>query len=308
MEAFRVKKKGRVFDYRVGQPLDLEKVSEYFSRRFNIQKTWQEKRHTALFVEKDGKELFLKLSTTEGIGIRSTTEKIWNGEFNKNSSNSQFLVPKNFESGYWDNLFYLIMDRFDGQFVCDLEGRNNLIDENINKIISFSEYIQSLPLDIPINDAIQNSDHQEWFKLKTKSWLDAVPKDVVRNYGLEDIWKIVVEGTKGLSKKPRHGDFTPWHIIVLQEGKLGLIDGEHAHSHGVENYDICYFIQRVHTVLGMPDLAMKLFQELLNRGYNKEKLQTVLASRAIGGFLDQSFNPNPSYNRENELKDWILDL
>jgi hypothetical protein len=200
------------------------------------------------------------------------------------------------------------MDRFDGPFLCDREGKNNLIEPNINKIISFAEHIQSLPMNISINDAIQNSNHQEWFKLKTKSWLDSVPKEVAQNYGLAELWKIVVSGAESLSEKPRHGDFTPWHIMVLPQGKLGLIDGEHSHSHGVENYDICYFIQRVHTVLGMPELAVKIFQKLLDRRYDKAKLKTVLVSRAIGGFLDQSFNQSPNYQREKEFKDWILGI
>ncbi len=307
MEAFGVKKNGKSLDYRVGQQLDLDRVKEFFSQIYTVNKLWQEKRHIALFVKKDGEEFFLKLSTTEGISVRSETEKVWNDEFNKYSSSDNFLVPKNVADGHYNSLYYLVMDRFDGPFLCDVEGETNLIEPNINNIISFSEYIQSLPLNIPINDAIQNSDHQEWFRLKTKSWLDSVAKEVSRKYGLKALWNIVVEGSKNLAEKPRHGDFTPWHIMVLGD-KLGLIDGEHAHSHGVENYDICYFIQRVYSVLGMPDLAMKLFQELLNKGYDGEKLQTVLASRAIGGFLDQSFNALPNYKVESDFKDWILSL
>ncbi len=305
MEAFRVKKNGKTLDYRVGQQLDLDQVSKHFKNRFNVQKIWQEKRHVVGWVEKTGKEYFLKLSTTEGIGVRSETEKVWNEEFNKYSNSPQFKVPKNLEDGHYKGLYYLAMDRFEGPFVCDMEGKNNLIEQNIDRIISLSEHIQSLPLDIPVNDAIRNPNHQEWFRLKTKSWLDAVPKDA-EEYGLGELWELVNEGANRLSEKPRHGDFAPWHLIVLPQGKLGLIDGEHSHSHGVENYDICYFIQRVHTVLGIPDLALKIFNRLIGRGYDKEKLRTVLTSRAIGGFLDQSFGSNPNYDREVEFKSWVL--
>lgn len=308
MEAFRVRKNGRSLDYRVGENLDLDRVRDFFNQNYDVRRLWQEKRHVGMWVAENGKEYFLKLSTTEGIGIRSQTEKVWNDEFNKHSTSDNFLVPNNLEDGHYNGLYYLVMDRFNGSFVCDIEGKDDLIDENINDIISFSEHIQSLPLDIPINDAIQNPDYKEWFRLKTKSWLDSIPKEVVQRYSLAELWEVVDNGAKDLLEKPRHGDFTPWHMMILEDGKLGLIDGEHAHSHGVENYDICYFTQRVHSVLGMPDLAMKIFQELLNRGYDKGKLQTVLASRAIGGFLDQSFNPNSSYSKENELKDWVLDL
>ncbi len=308
MQAFKVRKNGKTLDYRVGQELDLGQVKDFFSQKYDVQKLWQERRHVAGWVKKNEKEFFLKLSTTEGISVRSETEKVWNDEFNRYSTSDNLLVPENLEDGYYNGLYYLVMDRFDGPFLCDMEGKNNLIEENLDGIISFAEHIQSLPLNIPINDAIQNSDHQEWFKLKTRSWLDSVPKDVSQKYGLDDLWKVVVNCAGSLSEKPRYGDFTPWHIMVLGDGKLGLIDAEHAHSHGVENYDICYFLQRVHTVLGMPELAIKIFQKLLDRGYDKEKLRTVLASRAIGGFLDQSFKPNSHYDRENDFKDWVLDL
>lgn len=308
MEAFKVKRNGKILDYRVGQELDLGQVRDFFSQKYDVQKLWQEKRHVAMWVAKNGKEYFLKLSTTEGISVRSETERVWNDEFNKYSTSGNFLVPENLGDGDYNGLYFLVMDRFDGPFVCDMEGKNNLIEENLDGIISFAENIQSLSLDIPINDDIQNSDHQEWFKLKTKSWLDNVPRDVAQNYGLEDLWKIVVDGAGDLSEKPRHGDFAPWHIMVLPEGKLGLIDGEHSHSHGVENYDICYFIQRVYAVLKMPELAIKIFSQLIKLGYDKEKLRTVLASRAIGGFLDQSFSSTPNYDKENDFKNWALSI
>lgn len=308
MEVFRVKKNGKILDYRVGQKLDLGLVKNFFSQSYAVIKLWQEKRHVVGWVKKNGREFFLKLSTTEGIGVRTETEKVWNYEFNKHSTSQNFLVPKNFEDGYYNGLYYVVMGKFDGPFVCDLEKRKNLIEENIDGIISFAQHIQSLSLNIDINDAIQNSNHQEWFKLKTKSWLDSVPKDLVQEYGLSELWNIVVSGAGSLSEKPRHGDFTPWHISILPYRKLGLIDGEHAHSHGVENYDICYFVQRVHTVLGTPNLAMKIFQNLLNRGSDREKLGIVLAARAIGGFLDQSFSSNPNYEREKEFKNWVLSI
>lgn len=89
--------------------------------------------------------------------------------------------------------------------------------------------------------------------------------------------------------------------ILLPNKQLGLIDGEHAHSFGVENYDICYFIQRVYSILKDEKLASKIFHKLLSRGYDKSKLRTVLLSRAIGGFLDESFKPVPDYQTASEF-------
>lgn len=96
-------------------------------------------------------------------------------------------------------------------------------------------------------------------------------------------------------KAAARGFYTMAHNPLLGDSKLGLIDGEHAHSLGVEYYDICYFIQRVYSVLEDEELASKIFHKLLSRGYDKSKLRTVLSSRAIGGFLDESFKPSPDY-------------
>ncbi len=97
-------------------------------------------------------------------------------------------------------------------------------------------------------------------------------------------------------------------MIITDEKAIALIDGEHAHSHGVEYYDIAYFIQRVHSVLEKPELAIQIFDQLVERGYDKNKLQTVLASRAIGGFSDESFKPDADYKEEKEFKKWVLTL
>lgn len=84
--------------------------------------------------------------------------------------------------------------------------------------------------------------------------------------------------------------------MKLKDNSLGLIDGEHARVDGVENYDICYFIQRVFSIVKNLDIANSIVEELLKRGYEKEKLKPVLAARAIGGFLDESLAPNPDYS------------
>jgi hypothetical protein len=308
VSSFQVRKNGKVFDYRVGKNLDLEKIRDFFSRKYTVERIWQEKRHAVGFLKKDEKEFFVKIATTEGISIRTKTDKIWNDEFNKYSVSSKFNVPRNIEDGYFNGLYYIVMERFDGDFLCDIDDQNNLIEENIENIIDFTEHIQTLSMNIPVNDAIQDTDHREWFKQKTKSWLDNIPEKVINEYDLEGLWQIVEKGTEDLLQAPRHGDFAPWHIFVLGKEKLGLIDGEHAHSHGVENYDICYFIQRVHTVLSSPELAEKMFKVLLERGHDQKKIKTVLVSRAIGGFLDQFFNKSQDYKKESNFSRWVLKL
>ncbi len=293
--AFKVIRNGKALDYRVGKDLDLEEVEQFFKKSYEVKKLWNEKRHVVGILEKENKKYFLKLATTEGISIRSETEKIWDEEFNKYNIKSNFKVPKIYDSGYYSGLLYFVTDFFEGEKLAEIGYSSNRILENIDEVIDFSEYIQTLPLNIPVNDAVLSDNHQEWFRLKTKSWLDAVPEEIYKKFELNKLWQEVLEGSNLLQKRPRHGDFTPWHIILLGNSKLGLIDGEHAHSFGVEYYDICYFIQRVYSVLKNEELASKIFHKLLSRGYDKSKLRTALLSRAIGGFLDESFKPNPDY-------------
>lgn len=95
-------------------------------------------------------------------------------------------------------------------------------------------------------------------------------------------------------------------MIKLPDKKIGLIDGEHSLANGVEGYDICYFIQRVFSVLKNPYIAESIYSELLARGYKTDKLRTVLAARAIGGFLDESLRDEPDYTVADNFKDWVM--
>lgn len=309
-DAFKVTRSGRKFDYRVGQHLPLNEIKKYFEETYKVKKLWQGKRHVLGIVQIKGEEAFLKLSTTPGISIRTETERIWNDQINRYSQDPNFVVPKNISSGYYKNkLFYMITEYFQGPLIADIGLKRNNIDKNVDKIIKVSEIIQKLPLEIPINDAIEAKDFREWFILKTKSWLDAIPEKItIIHEEIGSLWKEVLSGSTNLEKRVRHGDFAPWHMIELDKGKLGLIDGEHAHSYGVEYYDICYFIQRVFCVLNNPNLAKSIFSTLLKRNYHKEKLRIVLAARGIGGFLDQSFKVRPDYKYEKIFSEWVLYL
>ncbi len=308
MDAFKLKKDGKILDYRLAGNLDLTDIRKELEGKYKVGQLRQEGRHVIGVVEREGQEYFLKLATSEGISARTQIDKLWNDEFNKYSKSEQFRVPKNFDDGLYKDFYYIIVEKFNGPLLCKLDGSNNTIGQHVEQIIEFSELIQGLPINVSNNDLIEESNHQKWFVAKTKSWLDAIPKEIVQKYGVERLFEIVERGASVLEKKPRHGDFTPWHLILLSNNGLGLIDGEHAHSHGVEYYDICYFIQRVFSIIDDRKLAIKIYGELLNRGYDKGKLKTVLTSRAIGGFLDESLNPSRDYKSEVEFKNWVLEL
>jgi hypothetical protein len=306
MQAFKIKSGGKVLDYRRSEILDLDEVKRDLSKKFDLIDIRQPGRHVIASINKNGHECILKLASTEGIGARTKIEEIWNNEFNKYSTRQNFKVPKTIESGYYQGLYYLIVEKFNGIHLSTLRGGNNIISKHIENIIGFSEYIQGLPLKIPNEDLIEAGTAQEWFVEKTKSWYEGISPQVTKDCSVNKLLEVVEDGAGYLSEKPRHGDFTPWHIMALENGELVLIDGEHAHSHGVEYYDIAYFIQRVFSVIDRRDQAEEVLNNLKKRNCNIDKLKTVLASRAVGGFLDEYLSPVPNYEKAKEFSDFVM--
>ncbi len=309
MDAFKVNVSGRILDYRKAKNLNLLKVKAYFETKYKVDKIWSGGRHVPGVLKKGNKEFFLKLATTEGISAVSKVEYGWNEQFNKSETrlSSKFWVPTNYDSGYYNgNLFYLITDKFQGEKLSDYPENKDISPiflYNLDQIVDFSELIQKLALKIPAYE--DNISYRERFVKKTISWYQNTPKNIRDKYKIKELVDFVKEGVATLQKKPRHGDFTPWHILKLETDHFGLIDGEHALRDGVEYYDIGYFIQRVFTVLQKPQLAEQIIKLLKNRNYDIAKLKTVLAARAVGGFLDDSLTQFPNYAFSDKFKNWI---
>ena len=250
MKAFEVRANGKVLDYRLGKDLDLEEVGKFFRKNYNVKKIWQEKRHVVGILEKNNVHYFLKLAPTEGISVVTQIEADWNDEFNKLvARTTEFWVPNNFDRGFYkQGLFYLITDYFEGELLAKRptpEKIEQILIEDLPKIIEFGELIQNLNLTIQGLSQREN----ESFLDRTKSWFNEVPQKVVKEYGVGSLLNLVENNYLKLAKKPRHGDFTPWHMFRLKNNKLGLIDGEHAMKNGVQYYDLGYLIQRVYSVM-----------------------------------------------------------
>lgn len=318
LKAFKIKANGKIFDYRLGRKLDLNDVNKFFSKEFEIEKIWSAPRHVLGVLQKENKKLFLKLAKSEGIGEMTKIDYKWNDVFNKEYPDlPKFKVPKNYKSGLYKQslrsgdlgkLFYEIMEYFEGEPLCGQYDDPEKITNYIAEIIELSEIVQKIKAsNLERNSFVEGETHIEWFVNKAKLWLEGIPGDIIQEYKVEELLSIVEEKSSSLERKTRHGDFAPWHIIKMQNG-LGLTDGEHAISDGVEYYDICYFIQRAHSELGGIDVAMSLFDELLKRNYDKNKLKIVLAARAIGGFLDEFLKPTPDYSLKNQFKNWVLSI
>ncbi|OGD87245.1 hypothetical protein A2164_04325 [Candidatus Curtissbacteria bacterium RBG_13_35_7] len=311
--AFFINVNGRVLDYRIGKELDLNIINNFFEKEYKVRKLWSGGRHVLGILEKSDKKLFLKLATTEGISAVTRIEKDWNEVFNKqiSRSKSRFWVPKNYECGEYNGLFYLITDKFEGQFLSlwpktkDIE---NLLTNSLEHIIDFSETIQKLNTGKTQILTYNNLDHQQFFLEKTRDWFGNIPDEIKADFRIFDLLQIVEKGVINMACCVRHGDFAPWHFIKLNSGQLGLIDGEHATTSGVEYYDIGYLTQRIFCVLKKPELAGDLVSLLNKRKYDILKLKIILAARAIGGFLDESLALIPDYRYIVRFTNWIKKL
>ncbi len=310
LKAFQIEVNGRILDYRLGRDLDLNDVRNFFEKNYNVTRIWKGARHVLGLLEKYNHKLILKLSTTEGMSAITQNEYEWNKQCNELLPRkiSDYWIPKNIDSGFYKNkLFYLITERFEGQFIVSERIETKISPtfiEQIPNIIEFSEIIQKLPI-TNISER-EDADYRNWFIIKTKTWLSSIPEKIKEMYNLHDLYNLVKKQAKYLQKKPRHGDFAPWHLIKLTNNKLGLIDGEHAVSNGVEYYDIGYFIQRVYSVMKNPELPEDIIYQLKAKNYEINNLRAILCARAIGGFLDQSLLSSPDYDIDNKFREWAL--
>jgi hypothetical protein len=306
-KAFLIEVDGRKYDYRLGKNLDLKEVAKFFSQKYRVKNIWQDQRHVLGCLEKNSQNLFLKLSTTTGIGLLTEKEKNWNDFFNRQTPrNASFWVPINVDFGYFNGLFYLITDELKGEKLHGLIADNEKISgEDLRKVMKLSLLIQNLKTG---RDAKDDGNCHRVFLNKTKLWFSDIPKDVVQKYNLKEILELIWHRTNCLPQAPRHGDFAPWHILKMKNNLIGLIDGEHFLENGVAGYDICYFIQRLYGVLNQRKTADAVVWILKENNNNIDKLKTVLYARAIGGFLDESLKQNPDYQNASDFIKWIAQL
>src|SRR3989344_3658943 len=148
--AFKIEVDGKILDYRLGKNLKLTDVRNFFNKKYKVKKLWQAPRHVLGELEKSNRKLFLKLSTTDGIGAVTENEYNWNQEFNSQikRSESNYWVPKNYDYGLYQNkLFFLITDKLEGEFLAKTPAESKISQTfivSIPDIIAFSRLIQKL--------------------------------------------------------------------------------------------------------------------------------------------------------------------
>src|SRR3990167_1879012 len=137
LAAFKIRVGGKILNYRLGKNLNLEDVKKYFRKKYKVKKLWQGPRHVLGELEKSNQELFLKLSTTEGIGAVTKNEYRWNEEFNSQIKRpkSNYWVPKNYDCGLYQNkLFFLITDKLKGEFLAKTPTESKMSQTFISSI------------------------------------------------------------------------------------------------------------------------------------------------------------------------------
>ncbi|MCL4416701.1 MAG: hypothetical protein M1365_08415 [Actinobacteria bacterium] len=309
LNSFKIRSKNKILDYRLGKHLNLGEIKSFFQHNYHFEKLWNGNRHILGVLNKNGLKYFLKLSTSEGISVVTQNEYKWNNYFNQYfPTEFPCRVPVNYESGFYkQKYFYLITSYLGEKPLCDIDGNANDLIKYIPDVILISKLIQNMPV-MKLDKNKQMEDYRKKFGDKVEKWFLDIPADISKKFVVKNLLNIVEKGLAELLSRPRHGDFTPWHIMKLEDLSFGLIDGEHALLESVENYDICYFIQRVFSILKNLFIAQDIYYRLLKEGSCKDKLKVTLAARAIGGFLDESLKEEPDYQYANRFKDWVISI
>ncbi len=316
MEPFVISKNGKTYDYRLGYLLPEKEIRAYFEKLgYKIEKLWMGTRHELGILRKNNQKFFLKLATSEGQSILIENEIFWNKQVGELLSEKDiFCVPRVFETGkFQEKYVWEITEYWQGRMLSSYPLSKDFNDASFTfaSMIRIIEAISNLRLSfLPLDLLMAQKTPQEFFLEKARGWFNGIPKEVRQQFKIKRLLKIAEEDQKNLKIKPRHGDFAPWHMMKLKNGKIGLFDAEHAMAKGVEFYDLGYFIQRVYSVLEDPELAKKIFLSVIpaKAGIYENRLRIILAARAIGGFLDESLTPCPNFHLHEDFMNWVLQI
>lgn len=227
--------------------IDQEKISHFLANLgFQTEKITQEWRHLTAFGVFEGKKAVFKLATTLVTARHTQNEFNWNNAVYLITEDKRpnFTVPENFSSGYYGKLFYFIAQRFMGEsFAQPRTSLSGDIKKRINQIAVITREIELLP--IPLSSEFAKTHHsrkqvpvgQKLLDSATE-WASQVPRNL-------DVFLKEIENSKDtLRTCPAHGDFVIRQMYDV-DGKIGVIDGEHAGLRGAYHYDVAQFYIRL---------------------------------------------------------------
>lgn len=279
---------------------------------FKPQKIAQPWRHLIAFGEYEEKPAVFKLASTKAISLRTRNEYYWNEavysidpEYRKN-----FIVPKNLSSGEYGGLFYFIAQKFTGKpFVENGVLNHSKMLSKIKQIAIATREIEKLPIKKDVNFYITQNKKE---KISTGDRLLASATEWASrsNLNLDEFVKIIERNKNNIRTCVGHGDFVPRQLYD-ENGKIGVIDGEHAGLKGPIYYDVAWFYIRLRTEYDAIDLANQYLLEFRNLLSKEEKdifweeFQPVFAQRYIGSVWDRG--KNLDLEKEKIFQKQILD-
>ncbi len=259
--------------------IDKKKVSEFLnSINFEVEFISQEWRHLTAFGKYQNKDAVFKLASTLVTSKRTRNEFWWNNAVNKIPTKN-FVVPQNFDSGYYGKLFYLIEQRFLGEALIRRDSTDpSRVAPRIKQITLVTKEIEELK--ITSNKKSQYKAGENLFESSVE-WAKQVPLD------LDLFLKVIQKAKDSLRTAPAHGDFVPRQMFHVN-GKIGLIDGEFAGVNGPLYLDAAQFYLRLRVDSDSKDIAKEyliIFKDILDppdRDIFWEELKPVLIQRYIG--------------------------
>lgn len=264
--------------------IDQIKLKKYLENiGFKVESISQEWRHLIAFGKYKDKDAVFKLASTKKTSRYTRNEHYWNDVITEysNTKNLSFQVPLNYgEGAYQNGLYYFICERFFGE---TLDKRKSYpvgkIAEMAFEIIKMSKPNIAAP---NVNSKKRKVSVGEKLLESATEWASQV------SINTDKYLKIISEAKDNLSSAPAHGDFTVRAMFLLNNGKIGLIDGEHYGYNGPKYYDAAWFYLR--TRIEQNDLKsakqfLSIFQSLLSKHDQEifwEELKPVLTQRFIG--------------------------
>lgn len=235
----------------------------------------------------DNQAAIFKLSTTQDNSPRVQNEFNWNDAIHQipQEAHPSFRIPCNFQGGYYNQLFYFIAERFEG--------------EPLSQGDPITHIKQRLPLLAKTTFEIKNLSLPsgcEFVKAKASKnlrpighsllaaaveWSAQVPRNLGR------FLRILEDNKDSLQTSPGHGGFELGHMFDAS-GRIGLIDGELAGLKGALYYDVAFFYIRVRNDFDAPEAARQYltsFRELLTPADQHtfwEEIKPVMITRYLG--------------------------
>jgi hypothetical protein len=299
--------KGR--DHRTPSKIDLEKVKLFFEHQgFIVHKLHQEWRNVYGKLEKNQKNMFLKLASTPDIGHRTKNEAGFNKQI-KPLVKGVWTVPEFYSEGQYGDLYYFLSEYFDYPLLLERKvvPDKNLI-EKLPEVVEINNFLiaqKNLPM--VRDDEFESITIKERIKRYHVKWQEFY--EGVEEFDLKNIREELKNIEQTFEPALNHCDFVPWHIM---DGKpLVLFDAEHASNFNPKYYDVAYFFHRLYT-MSKGQEAAKIYINIFRNNLGDKKnnfdvaIRPILAARIIGGFWDAKRDGQTDFSLHEQIREEFL--